>query len=126
MKFDGLFVRLSRSAFRSRFHLAQKDKQYVLDKGMDTIRNHAGDFISKRLGPAHPVNDGKQTPMKGHPVFIAQHATACCCRGCLEKWHRIPAGRELTESEQEYVTDVIMEWIRREMSFGFHSVWDKT
>lgn len=72
-----LFTRLSRSDFRSRFHLTEKDKAYVREKGMDTIRSHARDFVEKRLSSEAPENDGKQTPMKGHPVFIAQHATAC-------------------------------------------------
>ena len=85
-----MLVRLSRSNFRSRFHLKAQDKQYIRDKGWNTIADHAADFVSKRLAPAVPKNDGKQTPMRGHPVFIAQHATACCCRGCLEKWHGIP------------------------------------
>ena len=82
---------------------------------MDTIHSHARDFVQKRLVPAHPPNDGKQTPMRGHPVFVAQHATATCCRGCLEKWHHIPRGREMTEREQEYVVNIIMEWIDRQM-----------
>ncbi len=110
-----LFARLSRSAFRSRFTLSEQDRAYVQEKGMDVIRSHAQDFVRKRLAPAVIPNDGKQTPMKGHPVFLAQHATATCCRGCLEKWHRIPKGRELTGEEQEYVVDVILEWIRRQM-----------
>lgn len=108
-----LFTRLNRSDFRSRFHLTEKDKAYVREKGMDTIRSHARDFVEKRLSSEAPENDGKQTPMKGHPVFIAQHATACCCRGCLEKWHSIPSGKVLTQAEQEYITDVLMEWIKR-------------
>ena len=114
-KFEDLFYRLSRSNFRSRFHLKPADLQYIQDKGMETIRSHARDFVSKRLAPAVIPNDGKQTPMRGHPVFIAQHATGCCCRGCLYKWHRIPAGTELTKKQQEYVVDVLMEWIRRQL-----------
>lgn len=113
-KYEDLFYRLSRSSFRSRFHLKQVDLQYIQEKGMETIRSHARDFVSKRLAPAVIPNDGKQTPMRGHPVFIAQHATGCCCRGCLYKWHRIPAGTELTKEQQEYVVDVLMEWIRRQ------------
>ena len=96
VKHNDLFIRLSRSSFRSRFHLADKDRKYAIDKGMDTIRSHAGDFISGRLAPAYPVNDGKQTPMRGHPVFIARHATACCCRSCLRKWHQTPEVLGLT------------------------------
>ena len=110
-----LFLRISKSSFRSRFHLSEKDKQYVRDKGMDTIESHARDFVAKRLAPAVIPNDGKQTPMRGHPVFIAQHATGCCCRGCLYKWHGIPAGHELTQEEQDYVVGVLMKWIKRQM-----------
>ena len=115
LKID-LFARLAKSPFRSRFHLSEKDKAYVRQKGMDTIRSHAQDFISRRLAPAVIPNDGRQTPMHGHPVFIAQHATGCCCRGCLYKWHGIPAGRELTEKEQKYVVDVLMQWIEKQMA----------
>ena len=110
-----LWKRLSQSKFRSSFSMKANDRSYVSEKGMDKVREHACDFIRKRLAPAEIANDGKQTPMRGHPVFVAQHATATCCRGCLEKWHHIPKGRELTETEQEYVVNVIMEWICREM-----------
>ena len=85
MNLDYLFYRLSKSKFRSKFHLSDKDIDYINKKGMDKIREHAYDFISKRLGPEVIENDGKQTPWRGHPVFVAQHATGCCCRGCLEK-----------------------------------------
>ena len=108
--------RLSRSAFRSRFHLSAEDKDYVLKKGMDVIGAHASDFVDKRLRPRSPVNDGKQTPMKGHPVFIAQHATGCCCRSCLEKWHGIPMGRTLTDAETAYVVSVLMTWLHEHAS----------
>jgi hypothetical protein len=53
--------------------------------------------------------------MKGHPVFIAQHATACCCRGCLHKWHHVPEHRPLTESEQQYIVKILLSWIRNDM-----------
>ena len=113
--FGDLFERLSRSAFRSKFRLKPEYVEYVNAKGMAAIRRHACDFVRRRLAPAVPSNDGRQTPMRGHPVFIAQHATGCCCRGCLAKWHGIPAGRMLTAAEQGYVVAVIMEWIRRQM-----------
>ncbi len=110
-----LFDGLSSSKFRSRFHLSNKEKAYISEKSIEEIRKHAEDFVAKRLSPENPDNDGKQTPMRGHPVFVAQHATACCCRGCLEKWHHIPAGKVLNREEQEYVVDVLMEWIKREI-----------
>ena len=107
---------LSKSNFRSKFHLKQKDKDYIREKGIEKIREHAYDFINKRLAPKFIPNDGKQTPMRGHPVFIAQHATATCCRGCIEKWHKFPQHRELTKTEQEYLISVIMEWINRQIN----------
>ena len=113
---DQALDKLQTSRFRAKFHLTQKDRDYIMEKGMDTIRIHAEDFIAKRLAPADIPNEGKQTPMRGHPVFLAQHACACCCRGCLEKWHGIKAGVPLTEEQQAYVADVLMEWIRRQMA----------
>lgn len=113
--FTRLFERLAKSAFRSRFRLTQKDKSYIVAKGMATIRCHAIDFVTKRLAPAVIPNDGKQTPLRGHPVFLAQHATGCCCRSCLSKWHHIPAGKQLTEEEQQYIVAVLMTWIERQL-----------
>ena len=106
---------LSKSNFRSKFCLKEKDKEYVVEKGLDVIEIHARDFVEKRLAPSEPKNDGKQTPMRGHPVFIAQHATATCCRGCLNKWHKIPKNLELTEEQKNYIVEVIMTWIKIQM-----------
>ena len=107
--------KLSTSPLRSKFHLKPIDIEYVKAKGMDIIMAHAYDFITKRLAPKDIPNDGKQTPMKGHPVFTAQHATATCCRGCLYKWHKIEKGTQLTEKQQDYVVNIIMEWINRQL-----------
>ena len=111
-----LFERLGNSRFRSRFHLKQNDIDYIHEKGLDTIVRHACDFIRLRLAPAHISNDGKQTPMRGHPVFIAQHATGTCCRKCLSKWHDIEPGNALTEEQQQYIVNLIMAWIRKEIA----------
>ncbi len=114
MNHDVILDKLAKSKFRSSFHLRRYMLDYIDEKGMDKIKDHAFDFIRKRLAPDVIPNDGKQTPMKGHPVFIAQHATATCCRGCLEKWHHIPKGRALTENEINYIVNLIMLWIRKE------------
>lgn len=95
-----------------------KDLDYLRAKGLPVVLSHAEDFIRKRLAPALIVNDGKQTPFRGHPVFVAQHATACCCRGCLEKWHRIPAGRALTSEEMVYVVSVLERWLQQQEVAG--------
>ena len=67
-----LFERLGNSRFRSRFHLKQNDIDYIHEKGLDTIRKHAEDFITKREAPAYIPNDGKQTPMRGHSSHSMQ------------------------------------------------------
>jgi len=110
---DDLEERLSKSKFRERFHLKDDDKYYVYRRGLGTIRDQAFKFVNERL--RSPVNDGRQTPMKGHPVFVSQHHTATCCRGCLEKWHHIEKTHPLTDDEVEYVVGIIMDYIEKEM-----------
>jgi predicted Fe-S protein YdhL (DUF1289 family) len=110
-RLDEVFERLKGSAFRRRFRLRGGDLEYLRRKGMDAVVRHADELIAARLAPAAPPNDGKQTPMRGHPVFVAQHATATCCRGCLAKWHAIPRGRELDNDERAYVVSAIARWL---------------
>jgi hypothetical protein len=111
---DARLARVTRQRFRSRFHVRGRERAIVDLRGMPTIRKHAGDLVARRLAAAEPHNDGKQTPYRGHPVFVAQHATATCCRSCLQKWHGVPKGRELTADEREYVVEVICRWIGRD------------
>ena len=113
--YDLILDRLNKSNFRKSFYLKKKDIEYINKMGIETIKNHAYDFIKKRLAPSIILNDGKQTPMKGHPVFIAQHATACCCRECLFKWHKIEKDRELMPIEIDFIVGLIMEWINRQI-----------
>ena len=112
---DEALEKLQASPFRAKFRLSERERAYIGEKGLDTIREHARGFIETRLAPAELPNDGRQTPMRGHPVFIAQHATACCCRGCLEKWHGIPQGVPLSAEQQVYIVGMLMSWMRREM-----------
>jgi exodeoxyribonuclease V alpha subunit len=107
--------RLKASNFRAKFHLSEKDKAYVKEKGMELLRAHCADIVQKRLTPAIIANDGKQTPMRGHPVFVAQHACACCCRSCLNKWYNVKIGVELSNDQQEKIVNLLMAWIEAEM-----------
>lgn len=111
---DNKLLMLGKSKFRSSFHLNMKLINYIDKSGFNKIEEHAYDFINKNIVSAYPRNDGKQTPMKNHPVFIAQHACGCCCRGCLEKWHNIPKGRKLKTNEVTYLVSLIMTWIEKE------------
>ncbi|MBI0126267.1 DUF4186 domain-containing protein [Bifidobacterium sp. W8101] len=108
-------ARLGHSRFRAGFSLSSKDRAYARAKGKETIDRHAHEMLAKRVGPAHPLKDGKQTPYRGHPVFTAQHATATCCRGCIERWHHIPRGRALTDAEVDALARLVMAWIERDL-----------
>ena len=118
--YNYLFFRLSQSKFRNSFHLKEKDFEYINAKGLDVLKSHAQDFVAKRLKDKNLFNDGKQTPTKGHQVFIAQHATATCCRECLYKWHKIESTHILTNSECDYIVEVIMQWINNEINKAKH------
>jgi predicted Fe-S protein YdhL (DUF1289 family) len=111
---DELFAALAASTFRRRFQLRGRELEYLRRKGLPVVLEHAAEFIEKRLAPAAPANDGRQTPTRHHPVFIAQHATATCCRGCLSKWHAIPKGRVLETAEKRYILGVVETWLARE------------
>lgn len=115
---DEALDKLEKSKFRSGFYLTKKEQQYLDEKGIAVIRSHAQVFVRQKLAPAEPLNDGKQTPMHGHPVFKAMHATACCCRGCLNKWYRVPMHKELTETEQQKIVNLLMAWIERQNNKG--------
>lgn len=114
--FESLFRRLAESPFRSRFALSAEERAYTRRIGMTAVAEHAAEFIRTRLAAAQPHKDGEQTPMRGHPVFVAQHACGCCCRSCLAKWHGIPQGRPLTPQEQDYIAAVLLYWIEHQMA----------
>ena len=111
---DKKLFTLSKSKFRNSFHLRKYMYEYIDKHSIETIEKHCEDFINNRLTVYQSSKDGKQTPTKGHPVFIAQHATACCCRGCLEKWHKIPKEKELNEKEKNFIKALLMTWIINE------------
>jgi hypothetical protein len=112
---DDLFSALRRSKFRRRMRLGAKERAYLEEKTLPVVLEHARRFVAERLAPAEPRKDGRQTPMRGHPVFIAQHATATCCRGCLAKWHYVERQRALTPEQIDYVIGVIERWLREQV-----------
>lgn len=113
-----VFDRLQQSPYRSRMRLNAQEKEYLRKKGFSVICDEAVAFVTERIAPAQPKNDGKQTPMHNHPVFVAQHATATCCRKCVEKWHSIKRGKALSVEEIQYLVDLIIKWLDREVTRG--------
>lgn len=111
-------VKLSYSKFRRRFKLNDEMKARVQTLGLSDIRAFAVQRVEQFIAPSEPSNDGKQTPLKGHPVFLAQHATATCCRTCLSHWWRVRKGVALSESQITKIVNLIMAWIEMQMNGG--------
>lgn len=107
-----VFLKLGKSKFRTSFKLPPKELEYLRQKGVVEIRNHAETFVRERLADARPRRDGSQTPYKGHPVFVAQHGSATCCRTCISKWHGIPKHIELNETQITHIVDAIILWLK--------------
>ena len=114
-KWKTLKQKLSRSTQIPSLAIGEPEKEYVMSRGIDILRLHATDFVNKRIAPAVPKNDGRQTPLKGHPVFIAQHATGTSDRVKLEKFHGIKANMALTEKEVAYIVNIILRWIQEQI-----------
>lgn len=115
---DEVFYELQQSAFRRSRRLGPRERAYLTTKTLPVIMAHARDFVVERLAPARPKNEGRQTPLHGHPVFVAQHATATCCRHCLWRWHWIPMGKPLTDEQIAYVLRVIERWLTEHSDEG--------
>ncbi len=56
---DLIFDRLSHSKFRSSFKLKSRELEYLNQKGIDLVMDHALEFIENRIVPAYPANDGQ-------------------------------------------------------------------
>jgi len=108
---DDVFRRLAASPFRRKFRLQGRELAYLQTWGVPHVMKQAADLIRTRVAPAEPKNDGRQTPWRNHPVFVAQHATATCCRGCLEKTYGIAKDHELDEEELKHVLAAIERWL---------------
>ena len=115
MTIEEALDKLKSSKFRGRFKLTAAEMAYIERVGIDTVERHAADFVRGKLSAAEPKNDGRQTPMRGHPVFKAMHATAMCCRGCMNKWYKVKKGVPLTSIQIEKCVNLLMAWIEKEL-----------
>jgi hypothetical protein len=86
---------------------------HALKKGRIGMREATEKGIRQRIGKAENYREGYQTPWfdKNTSVSYGQHATATCCRRCVEYWHGIPFGRDLTESEVKYLSDLVFHYL---------------
>lgn len=95
--------------------LDQKAINHALRKGRVGMRTAAKKRLRKYVGDTIPSYDGRQTPKSGNAIFYAQHATATCCRKCIEEWHGIPRGIALSEETIAYFTELVMLFINERL-----------
>ena len=115
IRLQKLFERLSKSRFRNSFHIdAANYKQLQL--GIHLVLPGTREIVQKKIGAVFPKKDGSQTPFRAsHPAFVAMHHVSACCRSCLETWHFIKKGKELSDTQLDYITRVIGRWFEQEM-----------
>jgi hypothetical protein len=109
--FEMLQIEMIRHHF---FHLRMEQRaiNYARRKGKKGLAEAVLKLIRNSVGDAEPFRDGRQTPKGGaNPIHYAQHATASCCRRCIEEWHAIPMGRALTEEEIRYLTELAVRYL---------------
>ncbi len=111
-----LLEKVAKCDYRAEIDLGAEDIEYINSRGFDMMIKHAQDFVERRLGPARPRNEGKQTPLKGHPLFLAQHATGSDSRRALSEYHGIAEGKELSRQQIDYVTDVVLRWLEERLA----------
>lgn len=96
--------------------LSENDIELIQEIGVDGIKQQARQIVEAKL-MEHPENDGRQTPYAGNPVYKAMHACGAASRRDLARKHRIPAGKELTDSQVDSVVNLLVRWIVREYNF---------
>lgn len=91
------------------WHTDIDEKAYkkALNEGLDRISERARKVLKSRVGK-HTAWDGRQTPFGDNIINYAQHATATCCRKCIEIWHNIPKEKLLTEEELDFFTELVL------------------
>jgi uncharacterized protein DUF4186 len=93
----------------------QKAANHARKKGWKGLQVAAERRIRSSVGPGSPPFDGRQTPREGNVIYYAQHATASCCRKCIEEWHGIPPGRPLSGDEIAYLAGLVMLYVRERL-----------
>jgi hypothetical protein len=84
------------------------------EKNDDELRIHVKSILQKRL--INPFQDGRQTPVNGNEITnYAQHATATCCRKCIEVWHDIPEDATISNEQMDFFTDLALLFIEEKV-----------
>jgi hypothetical protein len=111
---DYTFSELRHEMIRHHFwhvEIDERARNHALRKGRVALLVAADKRLATSVGRENPYRDGRQTPFEGNVLYYAQHATASCCRTCIEYWHDIPKGRPLTTGELTYLGRLLERFI---------------
>jgi len=108
--FETLKLELVRHSYWHR-PFDQRAINYALRKGRTELLSTAESRIRSSVGGPADAFDGRRTKWEGNPIFYAQHATAACCRKCIEKWHGIPRDQPLKEDQIKYLTRLVTMYL---------------
>lgn len=89
----------------------QRAMNHALRKGRLQLNEAARQRIEKSIATAGNPRDGRQTPFEGNSLFYGQHATATCCRTCVEYWHGIPKSHDLSDDEIDYLHALLVRFL---------------
>lgn len=113
---DVVFSELRREYIRTVFFEAPFDaaaKHEARNLGLAGLKTRVRPLLAKKIGPAHIFRDGTQTRKEGSALFYAQHATATCCRKCLDYWYNVERGRDLTDEELDRCEWLVLSYLDR-------------
>jgi hypothetical protein len=96
--------------------LTEQDIELIQSIGIEGIKQQARQIVEAKLRE-QPENDGQQTPYAGNPVYKAMHACGAASRRELARKHRVPAGKEMTDTQVDSVVNLLTRWIVREYNF---------
>jgi hypothetical protein len=100
-----------RHHFWEHYTPSQHEINYTRRKGTQGLAARAEQVLRRNVfGVTGFLND-IQTPYSG-AIPAAQHATATCCRKCIEYWHGIPRDAKPTEKQIKYLRDWIMKYLK--------------
>jgi hypothetical protein len=112
--FKDVFKRLKKSSICNKFTLKEHEWNYLANRGLDAVLLEGRSIIIHRFSEDDSNHNCKNSPLRHHPVLVALHATGCCCRSSLFKWHGVDKEMELREKDIFYILLIIKEWFVRE------------
>jgi hypothetical protein len=89
----------------------EKAMRHARKKGKAALALDIDRRLKTKAFRSKGIFDGQQTPKIGNVLFYAQHATATCCRDCIQYWHGISPERSFSEEERAYLSSLVLRFV---------------